>query len=191
MAIAWPISWPPFCSASIACCSDSPAPASSPWPNCLPRLAHRGVRFTQARRHLSRQVAKLLHQLAERPSQRLLHALVGLALRCLVRRLGRSLVAMKPRRFIDAALRMVEQAALPADHVLHRAHLLPAALTLRLGALALTCHARRVRCAAGPACAPAPPCAAARRPCGLRGPLRAPAPPSCPGRDWKAASYPG
>ena len=32
---------------------------------------------------------------------------------------------------------MIEQTALPADHVLHRAHLLPAALALRLGALAV------------------------------------------------------
>jgi len=55
-----------------------------------------------------------------------------LILRCRVRA-----VVAESCRLVDPALRVVEQAALPADHVLHRAHLLSAALALCLSALAI------------------------------------------------------
>ena len=91
---------------------------------CLPCVAHGGVGIGQTGRHFPGQVAELLHQLAKRAAQSLLHPLIGLAL-------GISIAGLGFRRTILAALLgMIQQAALASDHILHHAGLLFAALTL-------------------------------------------------------------
>ena len=74
-------------------------------------------------RHLAGQVAELLHQLAERPAQGLLHPAVGL-----------TLMAAIARPLLGTLLGPVEQAALARDQILHHADLLLTTLAL-FGAL--------------------------------------------------------
>ena len=97
----------------------------------LPGIAHRGIGLRQALRHFAGQVAELLHQLSERPAQGLLHALVGLPFGAPVRRLFLGLAGNAVGSLVLCpALRTVQQAALPRDHVLQRPDLLLTPLAL-------------------------------------------------------------
>src|ERR1019366_5750428 len=99
------------------------------------RFAHGLIGIGQRLRHLTGQVAELLHHLTQRATQRPLHALVHRPLR---RRVVRRRVALR-RLGLDppwlagllvAALCVIQQSAFASHHVLHGTHLPPALLAL-------------------------------------------------------------
>ena len=84
---------------------------------------------------MTAEVGELLHELAQRAPQRLLHPRIGLALRTGI---GRC------RTGVAALLRMIQQPALPRDQVLHDALLALAALALAVRLLAVLTLCARV-----------------------------------------------